>query len=41
MTEGDSTGQAFTFPIWTVNITEQFDWNNRIADAILMVPRRF
>jgi len=34
MTEGDSTGQPFTFPIPTVNITEQFDWNNRIADAI-------
>lgn len=34
MTEGDSTGQTFTFPIPTVNITESFDWNNRIADAI-------
>ncbi|MFA6280493.1 MAG: ribonucleoside triphosphate reductase [Bdellovibrionales bacterium] len=34
MTEGDSTGQPFTFPIPTVNITEQFDWNNKIADAI-------
>lgn len=34
MTEGDSTGQPYTFPIPTVNITEQFDWNNRIADAI-------
>lgn len=27
MTEGDSTGQPFTFPIPTVNITEDFDWN--------------
>lgn len=26
MTEGDSTGQPFTFPIPTVNITEEFDW---------------
>lgn len=26
MTEGDSTGQPFTFPIPTVNITEDFDW---------------
>jgi len=34
MTDGDSTGQPFTFPIPTVNITEQFDWNNKIADAI-------
>jgi len=34
MTEGDSTGQPFTFPIPTVNITEDFDWNSKTADAI-------
>jgi len=34
MTEGDSTGQPFTFPIPTVNITEDFEWNSTIADAI-------
>lgn len=34
MTEGDSVGQPFTFPIPTVNITEDFDWNSRVADAI-------
>jgi len=34
MTEGDSTGQPFTFPIPTVNITEDFDWDSRVADAI-------
>jgi len=34
MTEGDSTGQPFTFPIPTVNITEDFDWNGRVAEAI-------
>lgn len=28
MTEGDSTGQPFTFPIPTVNITEEFDWDD-------------
>ena len=27
LTEGDSTGQPFTFPIPTVNITEDFDWD--------------
>ncbi len=27
MTEGDANGQPFTFPIPTVNITEDFDWN--------------
>ena len=34
MTEGDSTGQPFTFPIPTVNITEDFDWNSRVANVI-------
>ncbi len=27
MTEGDAGGQPFTFPIPTVNITEDFDWD--------------
>jgi ribonucleoside-triphosphate reductase (formate) len=34
MTEGDSTGQPFTFPIPTVNITEDFKWDGRVAHAI-------
>lgn len=31
MTEGDSNGQPFTFPIPTVNITEDFDWDSKVA----------
>jgi len=34
MTEGDSNGQPFTFPIPTVNITEDFDWDSKVANAI-------
>jgi len=34
MTEGDSTGQPFTFPIPTVNITEDFDWDSKVANTI-------
>lgn len=34
MTEGDSAGQPFTFPIPTVNITEDFDWDSKVATAI-------
>lgn len=34
MTEGDSSGQPFTFPIPTVNITEDFDWDSPVARAI-------
>ena len=36
MTEGDSTGQPFTFPIPTVNITDDFDWDSPVADAIFI-----
>ena len=34
MTEGDSDGQPFTFPIPTVNITESFDWDSPAANAL-------
>ncbi len=34
MTEGDMSGQPFTFPIPTVNITEEFDWNGENTDIL-------
>ena len=34
MTEGDKTGQPFTFPIPTVNITEDFDWYGKNTDLL-------
>lgn len=34
MTEGDSNGQPFTFPIPTVNITEAFDWYGPNTDLL-------
>lgn len=34
MTEGDANGQPFTFPIPTVNITEDFDWNGENAELL-------
>ncbi|NLY03414.1 MAG: ribonucleoside triphosphate reductase [Campylobacter sp.] len=34
MTAGDRVGQPFTFPIPTVNITEDFDWDTPVADAL-------
>lgn len=34
MTKGDICGQPFTFPIPTVNITEDFDWNSPAANAL-------
>lgn len=34
MTEGDSGGQPFTFPIPTVNITESFNWYGANTDVL-------
>ncbi|MBL0702868.1 MAG: ribonucleoside triphosphate reductase [Sulfurospirillum sp.] len=34
MTQGDKTGQPFTFPIPTVNITEDFDWYGTNTDLL-------
>jgi len=34
MTEGDSHGQPFTFPIPTVNVMEDFDWESPVAKAL-------
>jgi ribonucleoside-triphosphate reductase len=34
MTQGDKTGQPFTFPIPTVNITEEFDWYGENTDVL-------
>ncbi|OCL87024.1 Anaerobic ribonucleoside-triphosphate reductase [Aliarcobacter thereius] len=34
MTEGDKTAQPFTFPIPTVNISEDFDWDGENTDIL-------
>lgn len=34
MTEGDANGQPFTFPIPTVNITEDFDWEGENTELL-------
>ena len=34
MIDGDKTGQPFTFPIPTVNITEDFDWYGENTDLL-------
>lgn len=34
MTQGDAGGQPFTFPIPTVNITEDFDWDGKNVDLL-------
>ena len=34
LNEGDSDQKPFTFPIPTINITEDFDWNSKVSDVI-------
>ena len=34
MSDGDKDGQPFTFPIPTINITEDFDWDNPNCDYL-------
>lgn len=41
LSEGDCTGQPFTFPIPTVNITEDFDWNNPEYDFLFENAARY
>lgn len=41
MMEGDSKGRVFTFPIPTINVTEEFDWNSPVVDKIMEVTCRY
>lgn len=41
MTAGDATGRAFTFPIPTYNVTEDFDWDSPLADALFAMTARY
>ena len=41
LSEGDSIGQPFTFPIPTVNITEDFDWDDPEYDFLFENAARY
>lgn len=41
LTEGDSTGRVFTFPIPTYNITKDFDWNTPNADLLFGMTAKY
>ena len=41
MTEGDMRGRVFTFPIPTYNITEDFDWEGDVADAVFRMTAKY
>ena len=41
MLEGDSKGRVFTFPIPTLNITKDFDWESPVADAFMRITCKY
>ncbi len=41
LTEGDSSGRVFTFPIPTYNITKDFDWDSEIANNLFEMTAKY
>jgi ribonucleoside-triphosphate reductase len=41
MMEGDALGRVFTFPIPTINVTQDFDWDAPSAQAFLDVTAKY
>jgi ribonucleoside-triphosphate reductase len=41
MTEGDAKGRVFTFPIPTINITRDFDWDNSVSDKVFAMSAKY
>ncbi|MDD3942188.1 MAG: ribonucleoside triphosphate reductase [Sphaerochaetaceae bacterium] len=41
MMEGDASGRVFTFPIPTINVTKDFVWEGKVADAIMEMTCKY
>jgi len=41
MLEGDAKGRVFTFPIPTINVTKNFDWDNEVVDAFMDITAKY
>ena len=41
MLEGDAKGRVFTFPIPTLNITSDFDWENPAVEAFMKITCKY
>jgi len=41
MMEGDGAGRAFSFPIPTINVTDDFPWNSKVINSVMDMTRRF
>ena len=41
MLHGDAKGRVFTFPIPTINITRDFDWNSPVVDDFMRITCKY
>ena len=41
MLEGDAQGRVFTFPIPTLNITKNIDWDSEVIDAFMDITAKY
>ncbi|MDR0570363.1 MAG: ribonucleoside triphosphate reductase [Clostridiales Family XIII bacterium] len=41
MLEGDAKGRVFTFPIPTINVTEEFDWNSPVVNKFMEITCKY
>jgi ribonucleoside-triphosphate reductase len=41
MLEGDAKGRVFTFPIPTLNITNDFDWDSEVVNAFMQITCKY
>lgn len=41
LTEGDAKGRVFTFPIPTINITKDFNWDSPVVDLIMEATAKY
>jgi len=41
LTEGDAKGRVFTFPIPTINVTKDFDWDSPVVDLIMKATAKY
>lgn len=41
MLEGDAKGRVFTFPIPTINITKDFDWDNVVVNEFMKITCKY
>jgi len=41
MLEGDSKGRVFTFPVPTINVTNEFAWDSPVVDAFMEITCKY